>query len=186
MINKVIVYFSFVLLSCGNSSDKQYLKANVDKWNTGTYDFFHNQCQTKFDSIRLGDESIKVEYQKKKLETYQDYFKFCFKNRNFLIDYINDSITVKNNLRIFENYTLHKNIKYFIQVDERETVSFEIDNNKLIKKKKNRIDQIDRIFQPIDSTSCFSNFNSLPQKMFIISDYYPTKDFKVYQVSLFD
>jgi hypothetical protein len=187
--NRIIYVFLFMALSisnCKEASQKQALKIDIESWNNKTYDFLKNQCHVRLDTLKLGDMVVPLKYQNQILSTMEEYLELCFNNRALLLKHLNDSIEIKADLLIFENYTLHKRAKYLIQIDEDKKISYEINEGQLLKKKEEDSNEVDPIFLPIDSISCSSKFELVPQKLFIFNRYKTTKEVTIYNVSISD
>ena len=163
------------------------LKIDVKAWNSETNSFLMNRCHVKFDSLKLGgNEIVPVKYRDRVLYTMEDYLNLCFNNRTHLLNYLNDSIAVKKNVRIFESYTLHKGVRYSIQFDEGRVINFEIKNGLLGKTREEDLVEVDPLFDPLDDGDCFTNFVSLPQNLSLWSIYNKEDNVQVYQASLFE
>ena len=189
-INKVqfsLLLCMLVFSYCQKPIKTHKLKLDGKAWDSNTNSFLANRCHLDFDSLKLGGSKVvPVKYRGRVLYTMKDYLNLNFSNREYLLKYLNDSIAVAKSIRIFESYTLHKGIRYSIQVDEGRVISFEVKNGSLSKTKEEDRTEIDPMINPLDSGDCFTSFVSLPQRFSLWSVYNQKDKIEIYQASLFE
>lgn len=187
--NKIlyIVYFLLFLWSCRNELPTKGVEINSSLWENNSMEFLQSECDIRNDSLRLGGlEVVPSKYHGDTIYTIDEYFKHCFRWRLPLITYLKDSVLIRDHVQIFENYSIHKPIRFFVQVDHTKTFSFDIYNNEFRKVNEERTKEIDPIFTTNDSILCSSSSSSVPQHLHIWSTYFKDGTIQTKKVSLFD
>lgn len=161
--NKIWGWTFLIVVGVSCMSEKS-VDISVADWKANTWQFIEDHCEgvSNFETILLGEETIKAKIDGRVFTSVATYIDTLLKNRRLVSDYFGENLQNHSGLKVLEYYQ-GSNANFSIEVDGEQGITL-FTRNGIIEKAEQETDNNQVAFSDLEAGEypCFCDFSSLP------------------------